>query len=708
MRAILRQEAPGARQSMSQPAPNSGSEKLILLIKTAYWVALLIIAAMSMASYILLQQMMAAQQRDEALLSLISGQKALSQRVVFLANAADAANQLEKPQLIAALKKATRNFESNYDQLLERTKADPRSPARNDPASLESVLFAKPFHLDYFSAGLAANGWRFVSALETDLGMDKTGTGFLAGKESAQLDETVANATLSGYDALGDRVTAFASARLQRMLSVHQTLFYSTIGAIVLVALFIFRPMSEMILRRTRELVDARNSMAFIAVHDGLTGLHNRAFLIDHFDSLLKAAHRRGERLAVLQLDLDRFKQINDSLGHSAGDYVLVATAQRMRETCRASDLCIRLGGDEFVMILSGAGSGEDINMVAKRVLTRINEPISFQGATILPGASAGIAVYPIDADNAKDLLVHADLALYSAKKLGGGSYSFFSEELRRELEHRKHLERDLKTAIAEHGFDVYFQPQVSLSNGTIAGVEALVRWNHPERGMVSPGEFIPVAEKSGLMAQIGRISIAKAIEQAAAWHKAGIAFGRLAVNASGTELREPDFDSFLFGALERTGLPADKLSLEIVESVILDDEKTGIAGKLRQIRAAGVHLELDDFGTGYASLSHVNPNEIDRLKIDRRFVQNINVNGDNSKIVRAITELARGLGISIIAEGAETEAELDSLVQAGCDQVQGYSIAFPMPSEQATAWLASHRQRGRPQLRLLEGSSRA
>ena len=215
-----------------------------------------------------------------------------------------------------------------------------------------------------------------------------------------------------------------------KMLNVHRTLFYATIGVIVLVALFIFRPMSEVILRRTHELVDARNSMAFIAVHDGLTGLHNRTFLTDHFDTLIKGAHRRGERLAVLQLDLDRFKQINDTLGHAAGDYVLVVTAQRMRDSCRASDLCVRLGGDEFVMILSGAGTGEDINGVAKRILARINEPINFHGATIHPGASAGIAVYPIDADNAKDLIVHADLALYSAKKLGGGNYSFFSDEL--------------------------------------------------------------------------------------------------------------------------------------------------------------------------------------------------------------------------------------------------------------------------------------
>src|SRR5262249_49836433 len=196
-----------------------------------------------------------------------------------------------------------------------------------------------------------------------------------------------------------------------------------------------------------------------------------------------------------------------------------------------------RTGGDELVMLLSGPGTGEDINGVAKAILSRINEPINFQGATIHPGASAGIAVYPVDADNAKDLIVHADLALYSAKKLGGGNYSFFSDELRQELDHRKRLERDLKTAIAGRVFSAYYQPQVSLTNGTITGVEALVRWNHPQRGMISPGEFIPIAEKSGLMAEIGRIVIEKAISEAAEWHRAGISFGRLAINVSGTEL---------------------------------------------------------------------------------------------------------------------------------------------------------------------------
>ena len=231
------------------------------------------------------------------------------------------------------------------------------------------------------------------------------------------------------------------------------------------------------------------------------------------------------------------------------------------------------------------------------------------------------------------------------------------------------------------------------------------MRWKHPERGMISPGEFIPVAEKSGLMAQIGRIIVSKAIMRSRR-----LVSGTASISAAwpstsqASELREHDFDRFLFDTLEKAGLPPQKLSLEIVESVILDDEKTGIAAKLRQIRAAGVHLELDDFGTGYASLSHVNPNEIDRLKIDRRFVQNINANGDNTKIVRAITELARGLGISIIAEGAETEAELTSLLSIGCDQVQGYSIAFPMPDGEARAWLSARNPK-KAKLTVVQGS---
>ncbi|MCO5059898.1 MAG: EAL domain-containing protein [Rhizobiaceae bacterium] len=673
-----------------------GSRRLVTLFRFAYWGALVIMAGMAMASFLMQQRMLDSHRRDVELQTLASTQKALSQRVVFLANAAEEAAPDLKAPLLQSLRLANAEFEKNYDRFLEETAADPYSAGRADPGSIDGILFGRPYHLDHFSNGLAANGWRLVAALEASLNPGNADAIYPAGTDRARLDDTVASATMAGYTALEKAISDRAAVRLDTLLTLHRRLFFATIGVIVLIALVIFRPMAQVIRHRTQELVAARNSMAYVAIHDGLTGLHNRTFLTNHFETLLKGSHRRHERLAVLQLDLDRFKQINDTLGHAAGDLVLVETAERMRCACRASDLCVRLGGDEFVMILNAAGSSEDIQTLARRILDKINEPISYGGATILPGASAGIAVYPVDADNAADLLVHADLALYSAKKQGGGSFTFFSDELRAELEHRKQLERDLKLAIRDRSFSVYFQPQVSLRDGRVTGVEALVRWIHPERGVVSPGEFIPIAEKSGLMVPIGRIIMEKAIERAAEWEAAGIDFGRLAINVSGIELREGDFVTFLFDTLRKTGLPTERLSLEIVESVILDDEKTGIAAKLRTIRAAGVHLELDDFGTGYASLSHVNPNEIDRLKIDRRFVHNINANGDNSKIVRAITELARGLGISIIAEGAETEDELTSLLDIGCEQVQGYSIAFPMPEDEARDWLAQRTPKGR------------
>lgn len=676
-----------------QEGPAAGKNRLVLLVRAAYWSGVLLIASIVTGSFLLVQTMLAQHQRDDALMYLASHQKALSQRLIFLANAAESAQEPGKTALTTQLAAAVSAFEAGHGKLLGMAEA----AAERNPA-VAAVIFEGPHHLDYFTTSLAASAHRLVAVLRAEadpLG----GRRYPAGRDRATVNEIVADASLDAYAALETEIASASRAYLGRLLAAHRDLYLASLGVMLLVVLLIFRPLSAIVARRTAELVDARNSMAYIAVHDGLTGLHNRAFLRDHFASLLKASQRRRERLAVVQLDLDRFKQINDTLGHAAGDLVLVKTAERMKAACRASDLCVRLGGDEFVMLLNDAGRTEDIHALAQRILARINEPVDFGGATICPGASAGIAVYPVDADNADDLLVHADLALYATKKAGGGGCSFFSEELRAELEHRRQLEYDLKAAIAERSFAAHFQPQISLEDGRVTGVEALLRWNHPQRGPLAPGAFIPVAEKSGLMPAIGRIVIAKAIAQAARWHGDGIGFGRLAVNVSGTELREPDFNDFLFQTLEDAGLPPEKLSLEIVESVILDDEKTGIAAKLRAIRAAGIHLELDDFGTGYASLSHVNPNEIDRLKIDRRFVQNIDLDNDNSKIVRAITELARGLGISIVAEGAETQAELDALLRIGCDQVQGYSIAFPMPEREAFDWLAARGTAARRQV---------
>ena len=660
------------------------------MIERAYVAALVIIGSMVLASFILLNQLIGAQQREEHRVSIAETQRALSQRIVFLANAAEGAPVERQPALILSLRQATEEFERNYAELLAETGAVSTSAARQDPETVESILYSKPYHLEYFSDGLAANSWRLIAALQTEIAPETTKLYYRAGKERAQLDERLATATMDGYSALRERLWALSRERLAGLVLVHRALFAGTIFVLVFVALFIFRPMALLIGKRTDQLVEARNKMAYNAVHDGLTRLHNRVFLNYRFGIFLEEAAANDSRLAVIQFDLDRFKQINDTLGHAAGDQVLATTAERMRRAGQPDNVCIRLGGDEFVVIVPRVDDDAGIAAMAERILRMINQPITFEGQTIHAGASAGIAFFPKDGREPSELLNHADVALYAAKKAGGGAYSFFTDELRREQDERRQIERELVVAIARRDFTVRFQPQVSLSDSTVTGIEALVRWQPPGRDFVPPSVFLPIAESSGLMPAIGRIIFREAIRAAARWHRRGLEFGRLALNASSSELAQQDFARFLFDTLAEMGLPPEKLALEIVESVILDDEKTGIASTLRTIRAAGIHLELDDFGTGYASLTHVDPRQFDRLKIDRRFVQNIHGNDQNAHIVRAVIDLADRLGIGIIAEGAETDAELEELASLGCDEVQGFGVAFPMPEEAMTVWLTA------------------
>ena len=672
---------------MAETESGASTDRLNTVIKCAYWFALMVMSAMTIASFVLLQQMMTEQQRDARVLQLSGEQKALSQRVVFLVLAASRGNG-NNENLVTALRSTTATFEENYDRLLSLTGADAHSPTVHDPASVEAVFYGKPYHLDHFSTSLAANGWRLAAAIENELKQQGQGAPYLAARERANVDGTVADATLKSYEALSTRLMEQAEQRRTQLMTMHRKLFLLSMVTIAMIGLLVFRPMTQMIVRRTRQLVEARNEMAFAAEHDSLTGLYNRAYLLANFERFIADMRARGERLAVLQIDLDRFKQINDTLGHAAGDMVLSHTAQRMRQACSANDICVRLGGDEFIILMPAPSSFTSVQAATTHLLDTINQPLTFNGATIMPGASVGVAIFPDDANRSEDLIVHADLALYSAKRLGGGASAFFSGDLRAELDHHKAFARDIRIAVADDAFHVFFQPQIDLVGGSVIGVEALVRWRHPVRGTISPAIFLPVAEKSGAMADIGRLVMRKAIAQAGAWHRAGIAFGRLAVNVSSAELREPDFERFLFGALEQAGLPITCFSLEIVESVILDDEKTGIAHKLRRLRLAGIHLELDDFGTGYASLSHIDPDQIDRVKIDRRFVAGIDRHQSNAKIVRAVIDLAEALEIGVVAEGAETQAQLEALKRLGCPAVQGYGIAFPMPGHETAVWL--------------------
>ncbi len=671
----------------AQDKNSAGAVRLMVGVKVAYWIALLAITALATLSYVKLESMMGEYQRDRAILESGNAQMVLSQRIVMLANQANNEDNLtRRTRLIDGLRSTTDEFERGHLRLSDRNGlfteilADPQMREGDDPAMALSK------RLDSYAAELVDNARSLIALSEAGL-QNADNTSHMALVSAQQ--------TLSGYRNLTERLSQAVNARISASHDAQRYLFLATLAFTALFALLVFGPMANMLSRKTRELIEANDRLAYDVAHDTLTGLHNRAFLDDHFHTIISSARRRGERVAVLQLDLDLFKETNDTLGHAAGDHVLVKTAERMQDSCRGSDLCVRMGGDEFIVIVNGITETEDINRVAGRVMDRINAPVDFEGATIEVRCSGGIAVFPVDAQGTEELLVHADLALYNAKKAGGGSFRFFSEELRMELENRKRIEEDLQIAIKDEIFEPYFQPQLSLVDRKITGVEALARWNHPRRGTISPADFLPVAEKTGLIVEVGRIVMEKAIRQAGQWYKDGVEFGRLSLNASDCELREPDFHSFIISTLGKYGLPTEKLSLEVIETVILDDHNSGVGDVLRELRKTGIQIDLDDFGTGYASLSHINRQEIDKLKIDRRFITNIDSNEDNTKIVRAITELAKGLGLSIVAEGAETEDELNSLMKIGCDQVQGFSLAFPMPARETATWLSQHAKGG-------------
>ncbi len=668
-------------------ADTDPDQRLGTLIKLACWLALTMMTIMTIASFVLLQRTIAEQRRNSELHQLAMEQTTLSQRLVLLAvSSNDRRNQTKL--LVDSLRSNAKRFESNYDRLLALASKQADGSLSSLSSTFSSVFYQSPYYLDYFSSQLASNSRRLASALEEILTGGPVLSDYIATSGRANLEQTVADATLIGYETLSKKLDQFSEDRQVDLLSLHRRIFYSTLGVIALIAILVFRPMTRMIGRRTRQLIKAHDDMTFAAEHDALTGLFNRGFIVANFDRLLADSRQRGEPLAVLQLDLDRFKQVNDTFGHLVGDHVLVRTAERLRAASRSEDICVRLGGDEFV-VLARVGNGRaSAEAIANRFLDRINRPISFQGVTVHPQATIGIAMFPDDAGSDEELLVHADLALYAAKRMGGGKIEFFTSELREDLDYQKAFAQDIRVAIESEAFCVYFQPQIDLVTQKVEGIEALVRWEHPQRGMISPAIFLPVAERSGSLAEIGRIVMRKAIAQAAEWHHNHLDFGRLSLNASGAELRDPDFETFVYSTLAISGLPTSMVSLEIVESVILDDERIGLNTKLPRLRKSGVHLELDDFGTGYASLSHIDPDQIDRVKIDRRFVHDIDKHPSNCKIVRAMIGLAQSLDIRVVAEGAETQSELDKLQEVGCTVVQGYGVAYPMSGPDATVWL--------------------
>jgi diguanylate cyclase (GGDEF)-like protein len=427
----------------------------------------------------------------------------------------------------------------------------------------------------------------------------------------------------------------------------------------------------------------AEAKISHMALHDALTNLPNRLFFREQMENRL--AHLgRDEKFAVLCLDLDQFKSVNDTLGHPFGDKLLRQVGERLHDCLREGDTVARLGGDEFAILQGSATQPADTTLLMARLIEVVSKPFNLDGHQVVVGVSIGVTLAPADAADPDQLLKNADMALYRAKAGGRGTYRFFEPEMDARMQARRTLELDLRKAIVHGEFEVYYQPLVNLKTEQISGFEALIRWNHPQRGIVSPLDFIPLAEETGLIVPIGEWVLRQACKEASKW-PSNIS---IAVNLSPVQFKTPNLSQTVVDALAHSGLAADRLQLEITESALLFNSEPTL-DTLHQLRALGVHISMDDFGTGYSSLSYLRSFPFDKIKIDRSFIHELSSNEESMAIIRAVAGLGGSLGMSTTGEGIETREELDFLKREGCIEGQGYLFGKPQPAKEVYILLA-------------------
>ena len=428
----------------------------------------------------------------------------------------------------------------------------------------------------------------------------------------------------------------------------------------------------------------------FLATHDALTSLPNRTLFNQSLAMAIESARRHRRAFALLFIDLDRFKTINDSLGHEAGDQLLITIGERLSLSVRASDVVARIGGDEFLILVNDIKHGEDAAKLARTILAKILEPVELQGQEYRVTTSIGIALYPNDALDASSLMKHADMAMYRAKEEGKNTYEFYSSQLKRRSLKRIKLENHLRQALERGEFELAYQAKISLADERIIGVEALLRWHNDELGEVTPTQFLPLAEEVGLIIPIGRWVLETACEQNMAWQRQGMPALRMAVNLSPAQFSDHQLVDHLQAVLERTGMPANLLELEITETAVMHDIRRALA-LLAQIKRLGVFISIDDFGTGYSSLTQLRQLPVDSLKIDRSFIRELSSNTTDQSIARAIITMGKNLSLNVIAEGVETAEQQDFLRAQDCDDMQGYYFSRPGDSSAFANLVRSH-----------------
>jgi diguanylate cyclase (GGDEF)-like protein len=431
----------------------------------------------------------------------------------------------------------------------------------------------------------------------------------------------------------------------------------------------------------------AEAKIAYLARHDTVTGLPNRVKFREHLEQNF-ANLREEQKFAVLCLDLDHFKQVNDTLGHPVGDQLLKHVAERLHSCIQDTDLVARIGGDEFAIVQTAVERPEKSSQLANRIVDAISAPFDVDGKYIVIGTSIGIAVAPDDGIDPDQLLKNADMALYLAKTDGRGRHRFFELEMDRRLQSRRTLELDLRSAIVHGEFELHYQPILNLQSNEVSGFEALIRWNNPVRGQILPSQFIPLAEETGLILPIGEWVLRTACAQAAAWSKPV----SVAVNLSPAQFKSQDLVQLVLNALASSGLEPARLELEITESVLLQNEASTRA-ILHKLRALGVRIAMDDFGTGYSSLAYLRSFPFDKIKIDRSFVRDMTRSEECAAIVRAVADLARSLNIITVVEGIETSNQLEMARSEGCDEGQGYLFGRPVPAAEARRILGSEKR---------------